>query len=423
MSEQKTITHKESYSKPTTGHATRRLKNKILPMSGQNFSPKTNRKLQFRLPAEWLDNAESFLSFVVKHKNADGSNTAITDKFSINGAYQYFQSMRILVGGVVLEDIQNLDLIEHIVHTSCDNDDYVNGPLGMAQGLKSCRWAALPDGPELVDVSKRLIEGTEFIFKPKSSGWFNTSLVTPLPYMPEVILEFTLQDDILAINSNGGATTYTYEISEVALNIENVEYSQDFVNGFESSLSNTPLQLYFQTCNAFNQAITGGSTDLTIGQFRSNLISMLSVYREQSVLNQKTDSLKCGRNGITDYQLSLGSLRINQDYVSNSITPYKQARHLAYYTQCLSSISDGSLGMNVLPTDTTNSKGWSYDYWGIGVDMEVSNTQLGGIDSTITLGAPLVLAIKNAGASTNTSFTFYGCVCTLSQDRSISITF
>ncbi len=433
MSEQKTLTRKETYSTPKSNVATRRLKNKVIPIAGQTFSPTSTRKIQFRLPAEFLDNAESFLSFNLKFLNATGADLT-NEEFNFEGSHALFSNMRILVGGCVLEDINDLNVLESIIWKSCGNADYVDSPLGSAQGLTYCKATA----DEKKTMSKRLRDGSEFIFRPRSSGFFQSMCCWPLPYMSEIIIELSLADSAQVIHKTEGVVSdFTYQITNTQLNIENLEYSGEFIRDFESSLSQSPLHLYIRTFNAFNQSLGGGATDLTIGQFRTNLLSMFAVCRNETGINSFTkDSFKCIQNAIDSYQLSLGSLRINQDIVSNSLEPYNQARHLTYYTQAVGSLYDSSGGMNIPATlialtadtpakvDTDNCKGWGYDYWGVGVDMEIADAELGGIDSTATLGSPLVLSLRGSvGQARNTSFTMYGSVLTLHNDRSITITF
>lgn len=423
QSESKTLTYKESFTTPTSTYVVKRLKNRVLPQSGQNFSPSTTRKVSFRLPAEWLDANDMFLSFKFQITSTVGADiTAINAKdVEFNGSYQPFENMRITVGGVVLEDIHNLNLLEHIIHKSTGNDDYVNSPLGRAQGYRSCRNS----GAENIALTPFLTAGMEMIFKPRCSGLFTSSTVVPLPYLPEVVIEFQLADANTVLNIQDAVTTGTvsYSLTDMNLHVDNLEYSQEFVNGFEASLASKPLNYYIQTFSANNQSITGPS-NVAIGQFRSDLKSVFAVFRNASDINDITaDSFHCGRNGITGYQLSLGSLRITQDLVENSISPYNQAKHLAYYSQTISNLQDTSLGMNMNYDDWASDTADGNGYWGIGVDLTVADAQIGGISSVETFGSPLVLDLRGATASQGTFYVQYGTVMTLNANRSIVITY
>lgn len=429
QSEQKTLTYKESFTTPTSTHVVKRLKNKVLPISGQTFGPSTTRKIAFRLPAEWLDPNDMFLKFKFLIKSTVLGDAAIIDTKDIvfNGSYQPFENMRITVGGVVLEDIHNLNVLEHIIHKSTGNDDYVNSPLGRAQGYRSCRNDAAAN-IALTPYYTETGGGMEMIFKPRCSGLFNSSTVVPLPYLPEVVIEFQLADANTVINlgeTPGTTGIITYELSDVSLQTDNLEYSQEFVNGFEASLASKPLNYYIQTFNSNNQSITG-PTNVAIGQFRSDLKSVFAVFRNASNINDITkDSFHCGRNGINGYQLSLGSLRVNQDEVKNELNyagnQWEQANHLAYYSQTISNLQDTSLGMNM------NYNDWGSDssdgFWAIGVDLTVADAQIGGISSVETFGSPLVLDIKGANASQGTFYVQYGSVLTINADRSVVITY
>ena len=119
------------------------------------------------------------------------------------------------------------------------------------------------------------------------------------------------------------------------------------------------------------------------------MLGLWSLYRNPTAItSQSADSFHCIRNDIGSHQLSLGSLRVNQNYIYNSVAPYQQASLLSYATQAFGSIYDHSNGMNIPATDTTSGaeKGWAYDFFGLFTDLELCDCELGGLDSSATLG-------------------------------------
>eukprot|EP00121_Abeoforma_whisleri_P001270 Awhi_evm6s1128 len=282
LNSQKTITYKSGYEAPSSSYIVRRNKTRVIPLTGSStYTPKTTRRISWRLPAEWTDMNDLFFTFKLKEKTTGAPTTIVLQ----GGAHALFQRLRITIGGVVAEDINNINVLEQLIHKTTGNDDLVNSPLGKIAGYSPARG-------EVTDVISKaeLTAGFELCWKPKVSGILSNDKILPLPYLPECVIELYLSDvnDVLQIT--GGTTpTVDYEISDVSLNCDTIEYDSEFVQAFESSLNNSPLNYYFTTFNNFNQSVSS-STDMTIGSFRTDIKSIFAVARDNTKISSPNDS-------------------------------------------------------------------------------------------------------------------------------------
>eukprot|EP00121_Abeoforma_whisleri_P005753 Awhi_evm1s5220 len=254
LNNQKTITYKSGYEAPTSSYIVRRNKTRVIPLTGSsNYTPTSTRRISWRLPSEWSDMNDLFFTFKLRNTST-GTPTGVELQ---GGSHIPFQRLRITIGGVVAEDINNINVLEQLIHKTTGNDDLVNCPLGKASGYTT------KDGTGKLSKTE-LDAGYELVWKPKVSGILSNDKILPLPYMPECVIELYLDDSVNVLKLTGGTTPVSqYELSDVHLNIDTVEYDSDFVQAFESSLNNSPLNYYFTTFSNFNQTITG-NTDMTI---------------------------------------------------------------------------------------------------------------------------------------------------------------
>eukprot|EP00121_Abeoforma_whisleri_P012882 Awhi_evm1s11891 len=193
-----------------------------------------------------------------------------------------------------------------------------------------------------------------------------------------------------------------------------------YTQSFEMSLASKPLNFYFTTLTNFSTTIAGTS-DVTVGSFRQDIKSILNCFRNQTSINDaKVDSFKFLHSGIEQYQLNLGSLNVPQHYVQNSLTPvYQQGEVLSLLTQTLSSLHDQNLGMNIKYQDFGDA------IWALGLDLSRDNSAIGGLNSTLTLGSPLVLSLKGSNIANSKMDTFiqFGSVLTVNANREIVVSF
>eukprot|EP00122_Pirum_gemmata_P009443 Pgem_evm8s8721 len=364
INDQKTISYREGYEAPGSTYIVKRNKQRIVPLTGSSqYTPNSTRRISWRVPI-------------------DPSTGTAPTKYSFQGSHTPFQRLRITCGGVVMEDIQGVNVLEHLVHLTTGNDDLVNCPIGKTQGLNPKAGAVAgsshtADFDWTTDIGPAS-NGYEFCWKPRVSGVLSNDKILPLPYCPELVIELYLDDATNVVLTDQGSCSY--QVDDVKLNCDTVEFDSEYVSAFEASLNNSPMNWYFTTFSNFQQTVDGTS-DVVIGSFRTDLKGVYSVFRENTDIgSQQATSYKFKRNGVSEYQLSLGSMKLPLEPCSCS-SAAEQARSLTLYTQCLANIRDNSLGMNIKYEDWAKDTD-AYGCWAIGLDMTVADAQLGGLSST-----------------------------------------
>ena len=422
----KSLTARETYTTPSSSYVVRRSLDKIIPQTGSSdYTPESTSRIAWRVPAgSFLDVNDLFFSFKMKAKMVVDDvvlTPTVPGKSTLdwNGAHTLFERMTITCGGVVVEDIQNINVLEQLIHKATDTADYVNSPIGKIQGLKPA------DG--LGDGIADLLEATEYIFKPKTSGILTNDLMLPTPYLPEIVIELYLAKAPIVFkavpikndDSSGTLTSIGYTLSDVALNAPYVEFDKDFITGFEASLQKNPLNYHFNTFSCFTQTVSN-SSDVAIGSFRTDIKSLFTVLRNNTYINDPSlESFNFIRENVESYQVSLGTAKYPLEQVS--VGEKQLAKNIVYATQALS-----NLRQNAYAGAMNCGRGaYGTDLFMIGLDLSNSEALLGGIDSTLTFGSPLMLQVK--GTSINqchmNSFVHYGSVLTILPDRSIVCTF
>ncbi|KNC76617.1 hypothetical protein SARC_10891 [Sphaeroforma arctica JP610] len=245
MIDQKTITPRNSYATPGSSFITRHNKSKVVPLSGSGpYCPGSNRKIRFRLPAEWTDMNDSFTSFTLQI-----GGTALGLSASHNSVIP-FNRMRIICGGTVLEDIQDINVIETLLARSTNSTNLIAGPYGRITGQ------SVAAASKIIAPATDAVAGDQYIFRPKISGILTNDLIIPQPFMPEVMIELHLENNaVVLMGTVENASDSVYQISDVAYNTHTIEYSSDFIDAFESSLADHPLHYYYTIASHFNQNI------------------------------------------------------------------------------------------------------------------------------------------------------------------------
>jgi hypothetical protein len=422
----KTLTYKETYTTPSSSYVVRRSLDKIVPQTGSSdYTPQSTSRIAWRLPAgSFVDVNDLFFSF--KLKATATTNTGATAAQIVansnllmvwNGSHTLFERMTITCGGVVIEDINNLNVLEQLIHKSTDTDDFVRSPYGEIQGLTYNSGVG-------ISKERLLTKTTEFIFKPKASGILTNDLMLPTPYLPEIIIELYLAKGeyaftMASIDPNITFESINYTLSDVALNAPYVEFDKDFITGFEASLQKNPLNYHFNTFSCFTQSVNN-SSDIAIGSFRTDIKSLFAVCRNKTNISDiNKDTFTFARENIEAYQVSLGTAKYPLEQVNVNDDQY--AKNLVYNSQALANLKQNHYhtGMNC------GRHTYGLEHFFIGLDLSNSDALLGGIDSTLTFGSPLMLQVK--GANINSchmdAFIHYGSILTIMPDRSIVCTF
>lgn len=408
----KTLTFKEAYVSPNASYVSKRQLDKVIPLTGSSaYTPESTSRITWRLPAgQFVDMNDIFFTFNLKLKEvklSDGTDAPIK-QIDFVGTHALFNRMTITVGGVVVEDINNMDVIEQILHCGTDPFEWMDNASGYYQGLNRTSGA----------YTTGIKNGMQFMFKPKASGILTNDLLLPAPYLPEVIIELYLNkgQSVFKLDATLTGTqtiaSCSYQLSDVAMNVPFVEFDNTFRKGFEESLQKQPLNYQFNTFSNFTQNLTG-TADVAVGAFRTDIKSIFAVTRNPgSTVGFDKNNYEFDRNGITSYQVSLGTAKYPLESVK--VDDNRLATSFAYLTQAVSNTTKNS------PYSSTNIAG---KHFIIGLDLSNSKSSLGGVDSTLTFGSPLLFNVQNPATCMLDAFVHYGSILTIMPDRSVVCTF
>ena len=283
--------------------------------SGSNiYHPRTGVKLIKILISghDWLDPGTVRLMFDLKNDHPDRR------LYPVGGAHGFFNRLRILAQGQVIEDINDYNRVHEMFQvfsaSESRNNDY-------ASGLAS-NWQAHATSKELLTTTKGLvsISGSQTMtgMLKLNAGIFQTKKYLPLQFMP-LTIELSLVDDPLEPIIHGGDSTtasafITTNSSDIwsILNVQakcdlvtlDNSYEEDF---FKSLSEGTPLYINYNTLISQIQTISGNS-NLNVNVSRS-LTRLKSVF--VSLIKNLTSDADAGAGGSLD--------RRNKDHVGSKV--------------------------------------------------------------------------------------------------------
>ena len=192
------------------------------PSGASTFSPTGVREARFSITGEsWLDPASLRINLKIRNNTVNPIQLA-------SSAHALIRRMRLLIGGVVVEDIdhygRNAQIFQRMLQTPdwCTNDGIESGTIygeGRAAGLLA------HEVPVVIQPGTMTLSLTPLL------GFLACKKFLPLRHAPmQLYIEFADFDDALAVASVGR----TYEIEQLALRGATVRLDSALESSFAS---------------------------------------------------------------------------------------------------------------------------------------------------------------------------------------------
>ena len=266
----------------TASYITKRRSCTYHPQGSNIYHPTTGTKLIKILLSrtDWLDPSTFRIMFDLKHDDGAGNHNL----YPVGGPWGFFSRMRILVGGQVIEDIDNYNRVHEMFQVFSATDSREND---YAEGFSNY-WRDLHDPRGLLVTTETLVRippssHMTVMFKPVAGLFQSVRKYLPLQFMP-ITIELSLVDNPLdPIITQGGrpdagaiANGFYTDVASVSWSILNVQAKCDLVtldNSFEESFYKSisegkPLNINYNTLISQIQTITGNS-NLNVNVSRS----------------------------------------------------------------------------------------------------------------------------------------------------------
>lgn len=229
------------YGPGVAGNVKRKTTVQVQPMQGSIFTPTGQRIIQIQLPKNgFLNGTNSFLVFKHQSTNAKaaGSQSIVENNALSTSASNWIQRLRIKIGGKIVEDIDDYNVLHEIMRQSLVTSQFTDSISGQLEGYEPS-WVAKmvePASPPLgtqttfvgnsidgVKVNRNRSGGTSQLYTSTAagekwspadaehtlqywaannkeyqvcllSGLLRNAKYLPLRFMPPVELEITLAD-------------------------------------------------------------------------------------------------------------------------------------------------------------------------------------------------------------------------------------
>lgn len=273
------------YSQLPTGVASRKRTRRFQPTNGDTFTPNGTSVIRIPIRDEhYLDGSNSYLKFKLTNLN--------TDALALDpNANAVISRVRILVGGVVAEDIERANILTNMLTISQGSEDY-NKTLQIVSGQASV------DEDATNNLSGTSLAGgsTTTLCIPVFSGLLNCGKFLPLGLFKtnsltlELYLEQAAHVGVVTAVSNGG-----YSISSVEYIASLIEIQDDATNKqLEQQMMSSGIEFHGTTYSAHinSLAATATSGSINIPERCSSLKGLITVVRP-SDNTATTKSLQC----------------------------------------------------------------------------------------------------------------------------------
>ena len=222
--------------------------------------------------------------FQLDNKDYDAASSIYVQPLSWNPAV-FFRMCRIIVGGVVIEDIDNINRLSLMFHSMKTEEEQ----LGIAsEGFgsfdnKHGSQAADPRKTYRLDDHERsgiVAAGRKFMFRPLACI-FNQDKLIPIRYCPPQTERESIKNGADAVFVDmvtaGGKYTANWDISDIQFKCDLLTLDSSLDNEYASHLlSGKPLPINYSTWNQTNQS-TGNNKNFNTHTNRS-LTRLKSVF-------------------------------------------------------------------------------------------------------------------------------------------------
>ena len=213
--------------------------------------------------SDWLDPSSIKLHFHVKNDGADNLQPYVT------GIHNWFRRLRVIIGGQVVEDIDNYNRICQMFTMMMDKEKQKNDSIESWTGT-----ADLKAPPAITTGSTVICMGSLF------AGIFNQDKYLPVKYCPITIeLELVNQysDSVRATGSQ------LWSISDVQLKCDMVTLDSQLDNSYaEHLLSGKSIPISYTSYTTSQQVCAGADTQVNISRSLTRLKSIfVTLYKEK----------------------------------------------------------------------------------------------------------------------------------------------
>jgi len=271
--------------KPGASYVTNRRMVTFFPEGGNQYSPSGVSVMRLKLTgSDWLDPSSVVFSYTLKN------NDTAKPLYPLSGPHCFFRRMRVLCGGVVLEDFEYNrvhEMMSLLQNKSARENDYVMGfgsrvpDVGFEVGASSANWNRIPAGRDKT-VYFRLM-----------SGILNQDKYLPIRYAP-LTIELTLvgnATDPVAIAGTGlTSASNSWELNNVQVKADLVTLDNALDNEYaQHLLSGKSLPINFNTFVSQQQVLSGQSPYVNIARSMTRLKTIFTSF-------DCTDALKATYN-------------------------------------------------------------------------------------------------------------------------------
>ena len=320
---------------------------KVFPQAGSSgYTPDTNGVIRIDLPPSlgFLDTHNSYLTFRVKGKQSNGSDTVDFSKecrMDVNSMSWCRTFSIISSSGSQLEHIDHYNLLVNLLHKATSPNDYTQSIAKMLDnaGGRASRNAKMAQ-----------YAGAQYCSGFDASGIFGGATpYLPLPFLQgSITIEMTLAKfEECFVGTSASNETASYQLDNVEYHASVIQFGQDYNSAFEQQLRQQGIDISFSSYRSHNTALTTAHNELQISQNAKSVKGVYQVLRSKAKYqSSKYDSLTEYKSGnLEECQWNLGG----REYPEFPLK-LKDSGVSALYAQNLSSFNmfrDHSLGSSV----------------------------------------------------------------------------
>jgi len=301
------------------------------PTGGSEYNPRATRVLKFNITSSnaWLDPSTVMVQF--KLTNLDGANNLrLLNPLAAN----FFRRLRIIVGGVTVEDMSYYNrwynMIHNLLPVERRMNDFatqfgLNDEFNKITGVGGARTVADSYGFDAADIPPDMAEGEyKTVCFPLFCGLFNQTKMLPLSFMNGITVELEVVNAFTDAIAFADGTSQTWTITEPRLLADVVVLDSQVHNDYADHLrSGKTLPIAFSSFVNQVQSI-GNTTDPVISMSRSftRLKSVfVSFYKPvTTIVAPAVDGqINVASTDIVDYNLGINE--VNFFYHPNFIYP------------------------------------------------------------------------------------------------------
>jgi hypothetical protein len=252
-------------------------------------SPASQNRFHFTVPNySMLRSSNTYMSFKFVCSGTGGSYVR-----NSNGIHTIFERMRITLGSLVVEDLEDCNLLQSAFYQAGSSADW-QASVGEKYGFGS------------TTERNSMASGKRFAI-PIFSDFFSYPRDLPLMEIDVPLkVEFTLANPEKCLESDH-TSALTYSLSDCKLVCEMVDiHSQEVKNQLATQLKKNPVHIPYRTFSRYVDTISGTSNQIKINSSHSNVKFIMTVMRTQADISDETVNDKFityNYNGLNSLQL------------------------------------------------------------------------------------------------------------------------